>query len=488
MKKTILAMLPALALFAFGCSDEVQKFGDSADGTFVWHGHAYDAKTGAFLNFFTNVDSDTSVDKNDKDDDKSTNQIWALVAGQIRSATPCKQESTDAGLAQGCFFVDGLPLDGSNAVTFGQNGNIPVFARHSGYVEFASQVVSAESTHLPADTECLEGATAGTLDTCGNNRTGLLFIDSPQVVGNFRMFPTGVNYDVNLTATFANRGVANIVVRCVVQAAANRFDVKGDNVLTDFLAPNNNANAIVTATTDSNGRATLTGASLTKGASYDCAAHGTDLENGAAVSCDFIGGGGTDCLLVAFIVGVSDPNIELTLAVANSALEAIWSNVDDPTKEIGENGPVTIILNRAAAVMAGTADCQGGAVSAGTVNDGVAPALVANVDDEDAEAVTVGLDAAGTTLSVTPNYLTAISNDRFVTLAIGGIYLQPTSGINTDKIYQVGTSAAAGTAGNTLSTFTVPATCGGVDGLANIVALVNLNTGAQVTGGIPLVN
>ncbi len=450
MKKRILALLPVLALVGanLGCDGKTTAQGDStADKSGRLTGFVRDAKSGDSVNFF-NPEGKTT---NDKDDNSGVNQIWVLVDGNIVSAKPCGTEDKDLSLQAGCYTVGDLPT----------GAKLPIFVTHSSYERFASSFTI--------------DPTVTTAAFPGSSGTGPVFADKPQAYGNIKLFPKGVNYDQVVETTFDGSGdvvgVADVSVRCVL-CSGNSLDVLGAASPSNLLSPETDANPIVSGTTDSNGKVTFAGSSLTKGGKYGCGAHATNPLNGDVISkTPSCAGSGT------FIAGISDPTVTLALtSEAADGLVALFSNIDDPEEAIGASGPVTIVLNRAASVYTGTTDCQDGSVTAGTVADGTAPALTTDANDDDAESVTVSIDTAGTTVTVTPNFSTAISNDRFVNFAFGGIYLVPSSGLTQDVISRVGTPVD--TAGFSLTTFTTPATCTLFNGLGNVSDLANVRTGA----------
>jgi hypothetical protein len=398
----------------------------AAPRTGKWFGFAVDGKTGERLSFFGAA--------NTADDNDATDQIFVVADGEFRTARPCDRgEANDknAITPAGCFVVDGLPL----GVT------IPVFVVRAGYHAFASTLFVDPVAKAP-------NAATG-----GFELESALFAEEPSLYANVRLFPIGADYDYTLTATINDQGAAGIQVRCVFDSAANAFDTVGGGDPSNYLPPSNDFNPILAAVTDAQGRVTFTGKELTKGATYQCFADGSDPVTGSPVA----NAGG-----ISFTVGVSSPLVTAPLTAVTSELMAIWNDFGDETVPVGGlDGPMTVVLSRPVDLLTGSADCPNAyGLSVGLPSDAeIVTTLEADVDDDDAESVSVTLDAAGTTLTIAPKYDTRDEADRDVRVRVGGIFLVPRDAQGV--VYGIGVGAEIGSTASFTLTDTATS-CGAV--------------------------
>ncbi|HLG20787.1 MAG TPA: hypothetical protein VI895_13360 [Bdellovibrionota bacterium] len=440
MKKLLLATLPLIALTAVGCSSSGPEGGSISASNGILVGFVVDAKSGEKLNFFGTT--------NNADDNNSTDQIYALVDGSFKTAQPCgtgDSNTTNTVSMNGCYLFRGLPT----GVFF------PVFVQRSGYEGFSGTVFID-----PDAATDFYGAAFGNEPQ---------FAGSPGLYANIRIFPTGISYDYTVLAELSGRGIPDVSVRCVFNGS-NDFDVVGDPGVSNYIDPDNDFNPIVSGTTDASGVVVFAGSTLTKGASYDCAAHATDEVDGAVVSYTGFGG---------FTVGVDDNFVTISLSASGTGLFAIYSNIDDGNHRIGENGPVTIVLNRDASLVGG-ANCVAAEVSTPSFDIAADPNATTNpnVDNTASEQATV--DVTGDTVTLTPTYLVAPSGgDLGYTWTFGGVFLTPASGEDAGAIYSInggyaGISVANDPGANVVSGY---GDCDGVETAAS-GALNNVNTGA----------
>jgi hypothetical protein len=330
----------------------------------------------------------------------------------VKLAQPCEPgDANEANLISmnGCVQIDDLPTE----------VDIPVFVNRAGYHPFNSII------HVNANVS-------------GSND---LIVGDPYLFTNVRLFPTGVSYDVNITAYVSQNGnqvgVSGVTIRCVY-SFQEAFDVLGE-VVSTYLSPFNNFPNVISSDTDSNGRVTLAGSSLTKGGEYVCFAHGTDLISGLVVS--------DADNPIFFTVGVDSPEQPFELFFNNDDLEdtfRVTSVNYSTTQALGSvTAALGINLNTDAVIFPGTEDCQRMFLddSQGDGADGNPITFETDVDDatgENAESVTVAIDSTNRHIDLTPVLAVGSSTDDIHPIyGFGGLFVMPTDGPNVGSIYDV---------------------------------------------------
>jgi hypothetical protein len=430
MKNIKLMVCLLVAGLVAGCGSDDGGGPGTVDKTGPWFGYVFDAKSGEPLNFFG--------EGNGTFDQNSPDQIYALIEGAVRLARPCPQgEINEAnGLSRaGCFMIENLP----------QDVDIPVYVKRAGYHPFNSEV------DLPGEV------------------SGHLYVNDPSEYNYVRLFPTGTNYDVTVTVAHSadnDRALAGITVRCIYDSQG-AFDVLGTNS-SQFLSPYNTFSPVITGTSDENGKVTLLGAELTKGGSYDCFAHGTDLVDGCVIAGSSESSSGSS---LSFTVGVDEANQRLPVQCNGEGSDyedeiAVAVNYSTSTPLGGLGETMQIYLTRPVDLVPGTENCQ--YVSAFSFAPGPDDLFIEtepDVDNEAAESAAVSVSADGFTVSIQGILAADSSTDDIAPVfEFGGIYLRPRTPPGNGIVLVAG--------GNSLSGFLVEssfgtgATCGAIDSAA----------------------
>jgi hypothetical protein len=360
-------------------------------------GFVVDGQSGQRLNFFK-PDGKNNIE----DDQDSKSQVYALIDGEFRRATPCGEgdlTSDNAIEADGCFQIDDIP----------EGMTIPLFAQAPGYERFVGEL-----TYPLLDAD----------------------VERSQFVGNIRLFPKGFSVDYRFQVTFNNQPVARVQLLCQYLPASvlnNSLQVSGE-----FLTPKNTGSTTVSATTGDDGVALIPGAQLVNGAEYHC-----EAVLGEPLDARVLSGQGN------FVAGVTQADQRIALATDSGAtdnfLYAVRSSVDDPSTLAGNGGKLVIAFSRPVELLPGSEDCQVAFATAPDTNGNtVVGSLPTNVANNGAsETTTTELSADGLTLTV--GYKVAVAfdpGDRGTSIDFGGILVRPRNATSLAQARSLGAVGA----------------------------------------------
>ncbi|MGZ3458150.1 MAG: hypothetical protein ACXU86_06535 [Archangium sp.] len=400
-KRILAAVLGVAALAAASCSNESNR----ENQTYRWIGFLVDGSTATPLAL--------------KDDAKSTNQVYAVIKGEVRRAKPCEGSDDPATKLPGCFVIEDIPV--SYIEDTGQTvDQIPVFAQYDGYQRFQGQLSGLASVSTEHVSEILD----------------------MQLYANIRLFPTDYQVPYRVQTNFNGRPVSDVRVVCQVRnATADKFATSGS----DFLDPEDTLGGVVDVNSDGSGSANLPGP-LVNGATYHCYATRADAFEGNIVQ-------GT----LDFTAGVSAANQTINLTAApGMTLYAVSTNNEDPGVTLGSSGQLLITFNRPIEIVPGTADCQFASLSAPNTNGdsntaGALPATVANNGASEQVQASVSADGLTLTLGFKPGSPGLDPNDLGSAVTFSGIFIRP-AGAEPAYIYRIGSTAGAGTSACSLGT------------------------------------
>ena len=273
-KRILAAVLGVAALAAASCSNESNR----ENQTYRWIGFLVDGSTATPLAL--------------KDDAKSTNQVYAVIKGEVRRAKPCEGSDDPATKLPGCFMIEDIPV--AYLEDTGQTvDQIPVFAQYDGYKSFQGRLTGLASVSTEHVSEILD----------------------MQLYANIRLFPTDYQVPYRVQTNFNGRPVSDVRVVCQVRnATADKFATSGS----DFLDPEDTLGGVVDVKSDGSGSANLPGP-LVNGAAYHCYATRADAFEGNIIQ-------GT----LDFTAGVSAANQTINLTAApGSTLYAVSTNNED---------------------------------------------------------------------------------------------------------------------------------------------------------------
>jgi hypothetical protein len=401
MQKRFLAAVLGVTLSGIGCSNESNR----ENQTYRWIGFLVDGSTATPLAL--------------TGDDKSSNQVFAVVEGKVRRAKPCDGSSEKVTPLPGCFMLDDIPV--SSIFSTGQTVNqIPVFATYEGYERFQGRLTGLSSVDTENVTE----------------------IQDMQLHANIRVFPKNYQVAYRVWTAYNNRPVPEVRVVCQIRnATANPYATNGSF----FLAPEDTLGGVVDVRTDASGYATLT-TPLVNGATYRCYANRAEPFEGHIVQ-------GT----VEFVAGVSaaDQAISLT-AAPNQVLFATSANNDDPGVTWGADGRLSVTFNRPIEILPGTTDCQFATLSAPDTNGdtnaaGPLPATISGNNTSEQVNASVSGDGLTLQLGYKPGTPGVNPNDLGSTVTFSGIFIRP---LNAEPayVYSIGSTTGAATPACALGT------------------------------------
>lgn len=405
MKKAAFAAISILACGIWGCDNH-----DS--GRLV--GFAVDGQTGQKLNFF----KDSTAQKNLSDDSSNPAEIYAIVNGAFKRAVPCgigDANSKNGIDASGCYKIEGLPV----------NTSLSVIAQYPGYQSVLSTVYIQR-----------ENTTSDRLQTYNS--------PSPQVIGNFRLFPLGFTIDYKVIAINANTlsPVANATVSCAPTSSGNLSPTGNGS----FLNPELTLNGSVTAQTDATGVAVLAGTSLIMGASYTCDIYATALSSSYVLSSS-----------TSFVAGISNATVRVQLNESNTSnfVEVISANNQNPFDIMGATANLVLHFNQPVEVVPNTVDCQhasfGGSPTQADPNAANAGKFTPDIiNNGQSETASVSLSADGLIATLSTKGFIAPPDPQVLgtTIQFDGVFLRPIGGAtNAGRTFLLG-SATNGVGNN----------------------------------------
>jgi len=401
MQKRLFMAVLGVVLCGTACTYESNR----ENQTYRWIGFLFDGSTASPLAL--------------KDDANSTNQVFAIIKGNVRRALPCGGSDAKAPNATGCFKIDDIPV--ATIFVSGQTVyQVPVFAQYDGYDRFQGQLDGLSSIDTGHINELLD----------------------MQLYANIRVFPKNYQVAYRVLTTFNNRAVPNTRVVCQVRNnPGNTYSTNGSN----FLANEDTLNGVVDVLSDATGHATLT-SPLVNGAAYHCVANRADLFEGQVVrgTLDFVAG-----------VSAAEQTIALNAAPGN-VLFATSANNEDPGVTLGSDGKLIITFNRPIELVPGTADCQFASLSAPNTNGdantaGALPTTVSGNDASEQVSASVSADKLTLTLGFKAGSPGIDPNDLGSTVTFSGIFVRP-SGVDPALVFRIGSTTGAGTPACSLGT------------------------------------
>lgn len=373
--------------------------------------------------------------------------VWTIFNGSVRVADMLRRGDlpSDAPQLAGGYCFRNMPL----------HVNFVVWAEAEGYASFTSRPVAVALDNV----EEL------------NSESGTAFFneDDRTMIRNVALYPSaetnGVSYNYTIVTQVGDEPVANTDVRCVADYASdNAFNplqsVNTTNTI--YLEPTNTFAPIVAQTTDASGAAVFPGSTLTKGVTYSCFAHRSDLVGGVVV--------GNFAAVASFTVGVTQNTQVLELNAEGEDLEVVFTNasagLDQP---VGLDNPITYLFNRNVTVQ--TPDCIEGTVTVGLPFDSGAntPDVPDTIEGNGvSEAVSISGDNSNQ-LSLSPIYdADARPNpqDRNVTFQFTNLFVKPSDALNSATLYVISVDTASSIEPVDGSTVT----CGDLAGAANALS------------------
>jgi len=400
MQKRFLAAVLGVTLSGIGCSNESNR----ENQTYRWIGFLVDGSTATPLAL--------------TGDDKSSNQVFAVVEGKVRRAKPCDGSDEKVTPLPGCFMLDDIPVTTIHS-TNQQVNQVPVFATYEGYERFQGQLTGMRSVDTENVTE----------------------IQDMQLYANIRVFPKNYQVGYRVWTAYNNRPVPDVRVVCQIRnAPGNEYDTNGS-----FLTPDDSLGGVVDVRSDASGYATLT-TPLVNGATYRCYANRAEQFEGHIVQ-------GT----VEFVAGVSAANQTINLTAApNQVLFATSANNEDPGVTRGADGRLSVTFNRPIEILPGTTDCQFAALFAPDTNGdtnaaGPLPTTVSGNNTSEQVNATVSGDGLTLELGYKPGTPGVNPNDLGSTVTFSGIFIRP---LNAEPayVYRIGSETGAGTPACALGT------------------------------------
>ena len=393
MQKRFLAAVLGVTLSGIGCSNESNR----ENQTYRWIGFLVDGSTATPLAL--------------TGDDKSSNQVFAVVEGKVRRAKPCDGSDEKVTPLPGCFMLDDIPV--ASIYSTGQTVNqIPVFATYEGYERFQGRLTGLSSVDTENVTE----------------------IQDMQLYANIRVFPKNHQVGYRVWTAYNNRPVPDVRVVCQIRnASGNGYATNGSN----FLAPEDTLGGVVDVRSDASGYATLP-TPLVNGATYRCYANRAEPFEGHTLqgSLDFVAGVASAAQTINLN---SDPDPVLFATSANN---------DDPGVTLGADGRLTVTFNRPIEILPGTTDCQFATLSAPDTNGdtnaaGPLPATVSGNNTSEQVNATVSGDGLTLQLAYKPGTPGVNPNDLGSTVTFSGIFIRP---LNAEPAYVFRIGSATGAA------------------------------------------
>ncbi|WP_309895048.1 hypothetical protein [Archangium sp.] len=415
MQKRFLAAVLGVTLSGVGCSNESNR----ENQTYRWIGFLVDGSTATPLAL--------------TGDDKSSNQVFAVVEGKVRRAKPCDGSDEKITPLPGCFMLDDLPVS-SIYSTNQQVNQIPVFATYEGYERFQGQLTGMRSVDTENVTEILD----------------------MQLYANIRVFPKNYQVAYRVWTAYNNRPVPNVRVVCQIRNAnGNEYATNGN-----FIAPDDSLGGVVDVRSDDSGYATLS-TPLVNGATYNCYANRAEPFEGHIVQGS-----------VEFVAGVSAA--EQTIALNSDpdpVLFATSASNQDPGVTLGADGKLSITFNRPIEILPGTTDCQFATLSAPDTNgdtNAAGPLPTTISGNANSEQVNATVSGGGLTLELgfKPGTPGVNQFDLGSTVTFSGIFIRPL-GAEPAYVFRIGSATGAAT----------PA-CALGQAYAFPNAVVNIHTGA----------
>jgi len=394
MQKRFLAAVLGVTLSGVGCSNESNR----ENQTYRWIGFLVDGSTATPLAL--------------TDDNKSPNQVFAVVEGKVQRAKPCDGSDEKITPLPGCFMLDDLPV--SSIFSTGQAVNqIPVFAYYEGYERFQGRLTGLSSVDTENVTE----------------------IQDMQLYANIRVFPKNHQVAYRVWTAYNNRPVPDVRVVCQIRnAVGNGYATNGSN----FLAPEDTLGGVVDVRSDASGYATLS-TPLVNGATYRCSASRAEPFEGHVLQGS-----------VEFVAGVSAAEQTIGLdSDPDPVLFATSASNQDPGVTLGADGKLTITFNRPIEILPGTDDCQFATLSAPDTNGdttaaGPLPTTVSGNFNSEQVLATVLNNGLTLQLGFKPGSPGVNPNDLGSTVTFSGIFIRPL-GAEPAYVFRIGSATGAAT-------------------------------------------